>query len=74
MESRLGPKVNNSENYGRYHAQQQAQVDDDVFGDSDKPASVMGRVIVEHQKSRDEVLAEGEQKMDKKEKQVMQSF
>jgi hypothetical protein len=54
MESRLGPKVGKAED--------------------DEPAkemrSVMSRVVVEQQKSRDDALAEGQQKMDKNEKQV----
>ena len=55
LESRLGPKVQENEPF-----------DDSFEGNK----SVLSRVVVEQQKSRDEALAEEGQKMDKKEKQV----
>ena len=56
LESRLGPKV------------QENEPNDDPFQEGTK--SVLSRVVVEQQKSRDEALAEEEKNMDKKEKQV----
>ena len=58
MESRLGPKVQENE----------PAADQDPF--QEETRSVLSRVVVEQQKSRDEALAEEDQKMDKKEKQV----
>ena len=55
LESRLGPKVQEIEH-------------DDPF--QEEKRSVLSRVVVEQQKSRDEALAEEEKNMDKKEKQV----
>merc|ERR1712088_249126 len=57
MESRLGPKVQENE----------SAADQDPF--QEETRSVLSRVVVEQQKSRDEALAEEDQKMDKKEKQ-----
>merc|ERR1712008_373029 len=57
MESRLGPKVQENE----------PAADQDPF--QEETRSVLSRVVVEQQKSRDEALAEEDQKMDKKEKQ-----
>ena len=58
MESRLGPKVQEND----------SAADQDPF--QEETRSVLSRVVVEQQKSRDEALAEEDQKMDKKEKQV----
>ena len=58
LESRLGPKVQENE----------PAADQDPF--QEETRSVLSRVVVEQQKSRDEALAEEDQKMDKKEKQV----
>merc|ERR1711971_747834 len=58
LESRLGPKV---------QERQENEPNDDHFQEGTK--SVLSRVVVEQQKSRDEALAEEGQKMDKKEKQ-----
>ena len=55
LESRLGPKVQENEPF-----------DDSFEGNK----SVLSRVVVEQQKSRDEAVAEEVKKMDKKEKQV----
>ena len=62
MESRLGPKVQENE----------PAADQDPF--QEETRSVLSRVVVEQQKSRDEALAEEDQKMDKKEKQVSLLF
>ena len=56
--SRLGPKIQ----------EKILEPDEDPFQET---RSVLSRVVVEQQKSRDEALAEETQKMDKKEKQVM---
>ena len=63
LESRLGPKV---------QERQENDPNDDHFDEGTR--SVLSRVVVEQQKSRDEVLAEEGQKMDKKEKQVSSLF
>lgn len=54
IESRLGPKVQENE-----------AVEDDTY-----EPTILSRVVVEQQKSRDEALAEETQKMNKKDKQV----
>ena len=56
LESRLGPKVQESEPF------------DDPF--QEETRSVLSRIVVEQQKSRDEALAEEDKMMGKKEKQV----
>merc|ERR1712029_113255 len=55
LESRLGPKVQESEPF------------DDPF--QEETRSVLSRIVVEQQKSRDEALAEEDKMMGKKEKQ-----
>ena len=64
IESRLGPKISDKDQEFSYKDDEKIQ----EFGTETR--SVMSRVVVEQQKSRDEVLAEETQKMDKKEKQV----